>query len=173
MLLVLGLTIFVDLITAVAVGVVLASIAFVRQVAHEQMEHLRSSDSIRHNATDREIEIMDSLGEKLTVFDFNGPLSFGAAADLGHHARTYMESGVHAIVLDFSRIASIDVSAVQAIDTIATDAKHANRHLYICNASEQIKEAISALNADKHFGETSYHESREEAMEQALKDVGI
>ena len=87
MLVVLGLTIFVDLITAVAVGVVLASIAFVRQVAEEQMNHLRSTHGIRHDPSARECEILEQLGEKLTVFDFNGPLSFGAAADLGHHAR--------------------------------------------------------------------------------------
>ncbi len=171
MLLVLGLTVFVDLITAVVAGVVLASLAFVRQVAREQMENLRSTHRVRHNATEREKAIMDKLGEKLTVFDFNGPLSFGAAADLGHHARTYMQAGVQAIVLDFSRVASIDVSAVQAIDTIATDAKLASRHLYLCGASEQIKDAIASLNADQHLGETSFHDSREAAMEQALNDV--
>lgn len=171
MLLVLGLTVFVDLITAVAVGVVLASVAFVRQVAKEQMEHLRSSHRIRHQATAREQEIMDTMGEKLTVFDFNGPLSFGSAADLGHHARAYLEKGVQAMVLDFSRVARIDVSAVQAIDTIATDAKHAGRHVYICSASDQIRNAITALNADQHLGETSFHDSREAAMEQALKDA--
>src|SRR5690606_28947495 len=41
MVLVLVLTIFVDLIAAVAVGVVLSSIAFVQQVAKDQMERLK------------------------------------------------------------------------------------------------------------------------------------
>ena len=82
-----------------------------------------------------------------------------------------MAKGVQAIVLDFSRVATIDVSAVHAIDTIATDAKQAGRHVYIASASQQIKEAIAALNADKHLGDTSFNTSREEAMEQALKDI--
>src|SRR5690606_22375386 len=38
MALVLGLTVFVDLITAVAAGVVLGSLAYVRQVAHAQIK---------------------------------------------------------------------------------------------------------------------------------------
>lgn len=167
MVLVLALTIFVDLITAVAVGVVLAAIGFVQQVAKEQMEHLKATHGIRHNASPREKEIQDELGDKLTVFDFNGPLSFGAAADLGHHARAYLQSGVQAMILDFSRVPTLDVSAIRAVDTIASDAKSAGRRVFICGASQQIRESLSALNADQHLGETAFFDEREQAMEAA------
>ena len=41
MLLVLTMTVFVDLIQAVGAGVVLASLAFVKQIADEQLKSLR------------------------------------------------------------------------------------------------------------------------------------
>ena len=88
MVLVLVLTIFVDLITAVAVGVVLAALAFVEQVAKDQLESVKSRD-IPHTATPREQEILAQLGNAVSVFEFRGPLSFGAVADLGHHARAH------------------------------------------------------------------------------------
>lgn len=171
MLLVFGLTVFVDLITAVAAGVVLASLAFVQQVAKEQMQHLRANHDIRHQATAREREILDQLGDHVTVFDFNGPMSFGAAADLGHHARSFLEGGVQAMILDFSRVPTLDLSAVRAIDTIATDAARGKRNLYICGASAQIKDVLDALTDDAHLGPKQIFETREHALEAALSGI--
>ena len=48
MALVLGLTVFVDLITAVMAGVVIAALAFVKQIADEQLKAVRGSVSSRY-----------------------------------------------------------------------------------------------------------------------------
>jgi len=172
MLIVVGLTIFVDLITAVAAGVVLASIAFVKQVAKDQMERLQQTHLIRHNASDREIEILDILGDKVNIFDFAGPMSFGAAADLGHHARSQLEGGALAIILDFSRVPFLDVSAALAIETVARDAAASKRKVYPCGMSQAVEDTLSALEADKHIDPSNHYKSREEALEAALADLG-
>lgn len=172
MLIVVGLTIFVDLITAVAAGVILASIAFVKQVAKDQMERLQQTHMIRHNASDREIEILDILGDKVNIFDFAGPMSFGAAADLGHHARSQLEGGALAIILDFSRVPFLDVSAALAIETVARDAAASKRKVYPCGMSEAVEDTLSALEADKHIDPSNHYKSREEALEAALADLG-
>jgi len=172
MLIVVGLTIFVDLITAVAAGVVLASIAFVKQVAKDQMERLQQTHMIRHNASDREIEILDILGDKVNIFDFAGPMSFGAAADLGHHARSQLEGGALAIILDFSRVPFLDVSAALAIETVARDAAASKRKVYPCGMSQAVEDTLSALEADKHIDPSNHYKTREEALEAALADLG-
>lgn len=168
MILVVALTIFVDLMTAVAAGVILASIAFVRQVANQQMERLKEAHLVRHSASDREREILDQAGKKLTVFDFSGPLSFGAAADLGHHARSIFEGGSQAIILDFSRVPFLDVSAALAVETIANDAMQSERKLFLCGANSEVKNVLSALNADQHLQQSNIFESRQQALEAAL-----
>ena len=172
MVIVVGLTIFVDLITAVGVGVVLASIAFVKQVAHDQMERLRDIHSVRHDASPREIEILDELGDKVTVFDFGGPMSFGAAADLGHHARSQLEGGAQAIILDFERVPFLDVSAALAIETVGSDAKHSGRKIYMCAMNQDVENTLSALEADKHLEKSDHYKTREEALEAALTYLG-
>jgi SulP family sulfate permease len=166
------LTIFVDLITAVGVGVVLASLAFVKQVANDQMEILRDVHSVRHSASSREIEILDILGDKVQVFDFGGPLSFGAAADLGHHARSQLEGGAHAIIMDFERVPRLDVSAALAVETVASDAKQSGRIIFLCTMNEDVEGTLSALEADKHLDKTDHFKTREEALEAALKALG-
>jgi SulP family sulfate permease len=171
MVIVVGLTIFVDLMTAVAIGVILASTAFVKQVANEQMKRLRTSNSVRHTASPRELEIMNEMGDLLTIFDFSGPLSFGAAADLGHHARSQLQGGTLAIVLDFSRVPFLDVSAALAVETIAKDAEHSNKRLYMCGMKQEVKKVLSALKADQNLHDTHHFDSREKAMEAALQGI--
>jgi len=166
------LTVFVDLITAVGVGVVLAALAFVQQVARDQMERLRDIHSVRHNASQREIEILDALGDKIQVFDFGGPMSFGAAADLGHHARSQLEGGAQAIILDFERVPRLDVSAALAVETVARDAKQTNRSIFLCTMNEEVEKTLGALEADKHLEATDHFKTREEALEAALIELG-
>lgn len=172
MIIVLGLTIFVDLITAVAVGVVLASIAFVKQVAKDQMERLRQAHLIRHDATPRENEILDALGDKVTIFDFGGPLSFGAAADLGHHARSQLEGGALAIVLDFSRVPFLDVSAALAVETVARDAVASKRKVFMCGMNDAVDNTLTALEANKHLDSGDHYPTREQALEAVFAYLG-
>lgn len=171
MVIVVGLTIFVDLLTAVAAGVILASVAFVKQVANQQMERIKESYLVEHATTAKEAEIINEAQGLITLFDFSGPLSFGAAADLGHHARSQLEGGVLAIVLDFSRVPFLDVSAALAVETIALDAAHSKRGLYMCGMNQEVKEVLAALEADEHLHDAHQFETREDAMEQALQGI--
>ena len=102
---VLGLTVFYDLITAVAVGVVLAALAFVKRLADTQLAEVVDADST--TTSDEEIALLTSVRNKVTLFDFTGPLSFGAAADLGHQVREKVREHTNAIVLDFTRLTFI------------------------------------------------------------------
>ncbi|MEY8197681.1 MAG: SulP family inorganic anion transporter, partial [Colwellia sp.] len=171
MVIVVGLTIFVDLLTAVAAGVVLASVAFVKQVANQQMERLKESNLADHATTAREAEIINEAQNLMTLFDFSGPLSFGAAADLGHHARSELEGGVLAIVLDFSRVPFLDVSAALAVETIAIDAAHSHRGVYMCGMNQEVRKVLAALEADEHLHDAHQFDTREEAMEEALQAI--
>ncbi|MCH1492836.1 MAG: SulP family inorganic anion transporter [Luminiphilus sp.] len=146
MALVLALTVLVDLITAVGAGVVLAALAYVRQVAKTQLDDLLSRPLTA--TSEEEQALIEELIDRVTVFEFGGPLSFGAAADVGHHVRERYRDGMHAIVLDFQRVPFIDVSAVRAVETIACDAERAGKDVYFTGMSDEIAETMVGLNAD-------------------------
>ena len=135
------------------------------------MERLKETDLIRHSATPLELKIMDEAGDLLTIFDFSGPLSFGAAADLGHHARSQLEGNTMAIVLDFSRVPFLDVSAALAVETIANDAQHSNKRLYMCAMNQEVKNVLAALEADKYLHDAHHFETREQAMHAAFEGI--
>ncbi|MBU3019094.1 SulP family inorganic anion transporter [Paraglaciecola agarilytica] len=167
MLLVLGLTVFVDLITAVGVGVVLAALAYVRQIAQIQIEELRAIPRLSNDPEEQ--ALLEKGHGKVNVFNFAGPLSFGAAADLGHHVRQQVKPGSEVLILDFSRVPAMDVSAAMAVDTIASDTKSAGKLLYICGANQAVKDVLLAING----GELAHFESETliEALQKAVKVI--
>jgi SulP family sulfate permease len=78
---VLGLAVFVDLITAVAVRVILAALAFVKKMADEALAKFGNVEL--KSLTPEERALLQRAGGKLELFVFDGTLSFGAAAELG------------------------------------------------------------------------------------------
>ena len=155
MVMVLSLTVFVDLITAVVAGVVVAAVAFVKQVADAQLAAAAGeSDDSKQSLSDAETALLQECGDRLTYFDFGGPLSFGAAADLGHHVRERISQKHHtSLVLDFGRVPFMDVSAVRAVETIAQDAAHAGKHLYVCGINDDVAANFEGLGVSEHLPE--------------------
>jgi len=153
MVMVLSLTVFVDLITAVVAGVVVAAVAFVKQVADTQLAAAAGeNDDSKDGLSDAETALLEECGDRLTYFDFGGPLSFGAAADLGHHVRERISPKHHtSLVLDFGRVPFMDVSAVRAVETIAQDAAHAGKHLSVCGLNNAVAANFEGLGASAHL----------------------
>ncbi|MEP4889103.1 MAG: SulP family inorganic anion transporter [Aliiglaciecola sp.] len=145
MILVLGLTVFVDLVTAVGVGVVLAALAFVRQIAQIQIDELKKIPDTLNDP--KENALLKQADGRVSIFSFGGPLSFGAAADVGHHVRDKVKPGSQILIMDFTRVPTVDVSAGMAIETVASDAKGAGRRLIICGANDDIKQVLKGINA--------------------------
>ncbi|WP_334018880.1 SulP family inorganic anion transporter [Alteromonas sp. S015] len=144
MVMVLALTVFVDLITAVGVGVVFAALAYVKQIAQLQIEELKKIPETLNDP--KENELLESLKGKVSIFSFGGPLSFGAAADLGHHVRERVKPGSKVTILDFSRVPLMDVSAAMAVDTVTSDALAAGRQLVICGANAEVNKVLEGVN---------------------------
>lgn len=163
MALVLGLTVFVDLITAVLVGVVLAAVAFVKQLADVQIA--ARAQAPERKFTVEESRLFEMARAHVTWFSFaDGPLSFGAAADLGHHVREQARGGASTIALDFSKVPFLDLSAAMAVHTILTDARNAGRQVWIVEANVDVSRVLSTLQIDRELSDDSRFATRLDAL---------
>ena len=169
MMLVLGLTVFVDLITAVLVGVVLAALAFVKMLADDQLLALGARNP--RAVTPEERTLIDKLGDRVVLFEFSGPLSFGAAADLGHQVRGLVPKEAHAMILDFSRLTFVDVSAARAVDTIASDARLSNTALYVTGMRDDIRATLRGLDVDNSLLDDNNYENRIDSLRAAVASI--
>lgn len=164
MLVVLILTIFVDLITAVIVGVVLASLAFVKQMSDLQLAELDGSvDNISGDLSKEEESLLKTIKNQLMFFEFSGPLSFGAASDLVHQMRQFSKDR-SALILDFSRVPFIDASAARAMETISCDAQTMKKPLYIFGMNAEVRQVLRDLEADCCLEDKMFFQERSTAI---------
>jgi sulfate permease, SulP family len=168
---VLGLTVFVDLITAVAVGVVFAALAFVKQLADEQLKQFSGESVGSVVTTPEERKLLERAKGKITIFDFGGPLSFGAAADVGHQVRERVKNNTSAIILDFSRVPFVDVSAARAVETIICDAREAGRVVYETGMNDDVRKTLSGLDATHCLPVDTSFEARIDALRAAVVQI--
>jgi len=171
MVMVLLLTVFVDLITAVAAGVVLAALAFIKQLADQQLKQFSGEDKSSLVTTQEERDLIAKVQDEITMFDFGGPLSFGAAADVGHQVRERVKHKTRAIILDFSRVPFVDVSAARAVETIIRDAHDAGKVVYESGMNEPVRKTLVALNSIRNLPVEASFETRIEALRAATKFI--
>ena len=114
---------------------------------------------------------MEECEDEIMVFAFGGPLSFGAAADLGHHIRQRTKRGTTAIILDFARVPMVDLSAARAVETIAIDANDAGRLVYTANMSPEVRAKLVGLGIDKHLDPTHAFDTRLGALKAANQKI--
>lgn len=168
MVIVLVMTIFVDLISAVAVGVVLAALAFVKQMADLQLQTLAKAPESLDN--DAERALLEKVRQKVTLYEFGGPLSFGAAAELSHRLRENMPHEAITII-DFSSVPRLDLSAAKAVEDIIRDAVTSEQVLYISGASAAVKATLKTLLEETHIDGCKWFATRLKALEAAVKAI--
>ena len=107
----------------------------------------------------------------MTIFDFGGPLSFGAAADVGHQVRERVKDKAAALILDFSRVPFVDVSAARAVETIICDAKRAGKIVYETGMNEEVRDTLAGLNATQCLPVDTRYPTRLDALRAAVEQI--
>lgn len=162
---VLLLTVFWNLIFAVGIGVFMAALGYVKQIADSQTAAVATDAP--EDVSDADKAIIDDANGAIMLYDFGAPLSFGAASDLGHYMRLRAKQGVKAIVLDFSRMTNIDVSAIRAVEAIANDAKADGNAIYTVGMSDRIMQMLKALDANGDLSADQAFGKRTDALNAA------
>ena len=151
--LVLLLTVFWDLITAVVVGVFLANILTIKRHSELQRQAMRarSGGNDHHDLIPEEQELLRQAGDQL-LLQLSGPLSFGASKYLTQLLRS--STNFHTLVLDLSEVPLLGVTAALAIEAICFDCRDQKRQVYIVTASDQPRERLHRLKVPAIAGVT-------------------
>jgi SulP family sulfate permease len=108
------LTVFVDMVFAVGVGVVLAALLFMRRMAALVQTH-----AVSRGAASAANAPGLAVPEHTVVFHISGPLFFGAA-DKAASVIDLADPGVRAVVLDLSAVPMMDASGAVALESAVT-----------------------------------------------------
>jgi SulP family sulfate permease len=169
MLIVLTLTVFVDVITAVAVGFVLAALTFVKESAEVQVESIKAlSDPDHAQFLNREeAGLFRKCEGKLLFLYLSGLMSFGAAKELTR--RLAQVNPFEMLLIDLSEVPRIDGSAALALSEVVERAIEAEQDVIVVGLSADVARLLGRMHILDRFHETKRFTSRLEALAYAAR----
>jgi SulP family sulfate permease len=125
MFIVLFLTVFVDLLVAVAAGMVLSSFVFMIK-ASEIVEGQSSAKSIKelygNDTWDDEKDIIKELDDKVYIKHVNGPLFFGMVSGFQNIIKT-IPANIKTVIIRMNKVPYVDQSGLYAMEEAILELK--------------------------------------------------
>jgi SulP family sulfate permease len=166
MYLVIILTVFVDLITAVAIGIFIANFLTIERITKIQGDSVRAIDSTAKNTKDYmnldESELLQQAQGKVLVLTLHGALVFGMAKVISRRHAVLDEH--QALIIDFTEVPVLGVSSSLALEQVILDDIRAKRCVYVVGASPQVQERLTNLGVMKKLSNKNIVPTREEAL---------
>ena len=159
-----SLTIFFDLVTAIIIGLLLASLLFMKRMAdvtdvryvldeYEDREHLELIDKIK-------------TPDSVSLYEINGPFFFGAADKFVNVIR---EIGIPTkiLIIKMSNVPAIDATGYHALDMLYDICKKHHTQLILLNLQEQPINALEKYGFIEILGKENICSNVEEAIDRA------
>ncbi|MGG6267477.1 bicarbonate transporter BicA [Leptolyngbya sp. AN03gr2] len=170
---VLLLTVFVDLIVAVGVGVFVANILTIERLSNLQSQEVKTitdtDDEVLLNPEQK--YLLDKAEGRVLLFYLSGPMIFGVSKAISREHNAMKE--IDALVLDLSDVPLLGVTASLAIENAIRDAHDKGIQIFIVGATEKIKHRLDRLGITDLVSEKHFVSNRTEALEHAVEQLRL
>ncbi|MEO8033288.1 MAG: sulfate permease [Acidobacteriota bacterium] len=178
LLLTFGLTVFVDLSVAVQVGVVVASLLFMRRMAeitHVEGVTTDTSDSQKEDPGEitqtrrkgRRIVDGHEVAPGIEIFEVNGPFFFGAAEKL-RDTISEIASAPKVFILRMRHVPVIDATGIHALEQMVRKCRTEGTTMLLAEVQHQpLRAIVRARKLDAFGGRPNLAKSLDVALERA------
>jgi SulP family sulfate permease len=166
---VLFVTVYEDLMIAMAIGVVFAFFRFVQEVSSTYQHKtipLSKSDFAPKGQNKNELDKLP-----VSVLQPQGPLFFGSIEPL---MNAYAKAPKHdMLIVDMSNVTMIDLSGAYALEDLIKDAETKDIKVFVSNATPHIKEVLEKVDFIKHIGKEHYVDSKQSIIPFILEHYNL
>jgi SulP family sulfate permease len=168
---VLLMTVFVDLIMAVAVGMVMASFIFMKRMTDLQLKNAVATTSATEEVplNEEEGSIMESAKGDILLYHLEGPMSFGAAKGMARRLASF--DHYKALVLDLTHVPQVDFTSARALDDMIHDAQDNGRHAFLVCKRPALKKFLERQGVIGNLAEGHCFPNRIDALRLAAKKL--
>ena len=152
------LTVFVDLVVAVNVGVIVAALQFMR----------RSADAVQvedqtESATQRVASASAAAADGTVVFSIEGPLFFAAAEKL-EQTLSLMHRNAEILILRMGNVPFIDATAIFAIEEIIEDFRRRGTTVLLVELRQNVRYKLERAGVVDALGAKNILDTLDEAL---------
>ncbi|MBP0001524.1 MAG: SulP family inorganic anion transporter [Cyanobacteria bacterium SID2] len=165
---VIALTVLVDLIAAVGIGVFIANILTIDRMSQLQSESVMTiadaDDTILLNAEEK--RWLDKANGRLLLFKLSGPMIFGVAKAIAREHNAIQSCD--AIIFDLSDVPHLGVTASLALENAIAEAAEKGRQVFVVGAAGQTKRRLEKLKVFTLMPPDRLYMDRSEALKHAV-----
>ncbi|MDJ1184205.1 bicarbonate transporter BicA [Roseofilum casamattae] len=165
---VIGLTVFVDLITAVGVGVFVANILTIQRLSDLQSNDVKTitdaDDAIILNPEEK--ELLDRGNNRVLLFHLSGPMIFGVAKAIARQHTAMEDHDI--LIVDLTDVPVMGVTSSLAIQNAIQEAIDLGREVIIVGAAGKVKRRLERLGVIALLPPHHLLVDRTEALRQAV-----
>lgn len=161
------LTVFVDLITAVAIGVFIANLLTIERMAKLQADSVKAitdSENTNHLSGDEQTTLQQANG-KVLLLHLGGPMMFGMAKVISRKHAVLDEHEV--LIIDLTDVPSLGVSASLALENIIIEERKTEKPVFVVGATDQVKQRMGSLGLMGTLSADDCIQDRQTALEKA------
>lgn len=165
MLTTIAITVFVDLITAVEVGMVMAAFLFVHRMSELGM--VSANDMDGNSKVNLDEETRKKLEEnKIIIYDIEGALFFGAARSFVDNLEKNFD--VNVVILDIENVSIIDTTGAVALENIVNRLYADKKRLLIVGIRPKVRQLLYNLGISQKIGIGNFIPTLNEAIQYSL-----
>lgn len=162
------LTIFVDLIAAVGIGLFVANIMTITRLSKLQADDVKAltdPDECDLELNEREYAMMKAADNHILLFYMRGTMIFGTSRVISR--KNSEVEGYKSLVVDMTDVSYLGVSAALALEEAILDMVRAGRPVYISGGSDQSLERLKDMGLLDKLADGRLKDTREQAIEAA------
>lgn len=139
------LTVFVDLMIAVAVGVFIANILTIDRLDQLQSNSVKAITDADDQIvlTEEEKQLLDLANGRVLLFHLSGPMIFGVAKAIEREHRAIANYDV--LIVDLGEVPVLGVTSSLAIENAIQEAIDAGREVIVVGATGKVKRRLEKL----------------------------
>ncbi|ACB52831.1 putative bicarbonate transporter [Crocosphaera subtropica ATCC 51142] len=168
---VIGLTVFVDLIVAVGVGVFVANILTIERLSNHRADKVKAVtyDDEEIDLKPEEKQLLEEANGRVLLFYLSGPMIFGVAKAISREHN--LINDYQALVLDLSEVPILGVTSSLALENAIQEAVEKGRHVFLVGVSGQAESRLRKLGVMDIVSPDHIMSDRITALKEAVMSV--
>lgn len=170
---VLLLTIFVDLIVAVGIGVFIANIITIEKLSASQSKNILAISDMDDKLplTREQKRLLNLGGGRILFFYLSGAMIFGVSKALARERATI---GDHdAIIIDLSDVSMLDDTISLSIENVVKEAKDLNKAVFVVTETLKTTEKLKRIGFEDVLEDDAFTDDRTIALEKAIEALKV
>lgn len=160
------ITVLVDLTVALEIGIVLASLMFMKRMADNAPKDIMSGNNVDQDILDNYHDIPDSVG----IYEISGPFFFGSAKTYCQTIRT-MGIKYKVLIIRMRHVPFVDTTALKNLQETINQLQTAGTKIILSGVNDKVRKDLIRSGVGKQIGQDAIYPKFDLALYGAMDYV--